>query len=340
MSYLSAKIHTIAMSSLYPLKFNPIFKERIWGGEKLKNLLAKELPANTKIGESWELSAVNGDISVVSNGFLKGNDLKELIEVYMGDLMGEKVYEKFGEDFPLLIKLIDASDDLSIQVHPNDKLAKERHNSFGKTEMWYVVGCDSDAKIYVGFNQEVDKNKYVSYLEKNKLAEILNTEISQKGDTYFIPAGRIHAIGKGNLIAEIQQTSDITYRMYDWGRVDDKGNPRELHTELAVDAIDYNVYPSYKSSYEAKDNQSNQLVDSPYFTSNLIKLNAGKGLETDYAMLDSFVIYMVLEGEINIAYPDGKEKASAGDTVLIPASLEQITLECHKNAEILEVYIK
>lgn len=328
------------MSSLYPLKFNPIFKERIWGGEKLSSLLGKKLPANTKIGESWELSAVNGDISLVSNGFLKGNDLKELIEVYMGDLVGEKVYEKFGDDFPLLIKLIDASDDLSIQVHPNDELAKERHNSFGKTEMWYVVGSDPNSKIYVGFNQEVDKEKYVKNLENNTLADILNVEVSKKGDTFFIPSGRIHAIGRGNLIAEIQQTSDITYRMYDWGRVDDKGKPRELHTELAVDAIDYNFYDSYKTQYEAKANQSNTLVDSPYFTTNLIKLDAGKGLETDYALLDSFVIYMILEGEVEIEYADGKEYGKTGDTILLPASLEQIVLKTFKGAELLEVYIK
>jgi Phosphomannose isomerase len=340
MNYLSTKLHTIAMSNLYPLKFNPIFKERIWGGTKLSTLLGKKLPTQSKIGESWELSAVDGSISVVTNGFLKDNNLQELIEVYMGDLVGEAVYEKFGTDFPLLIKLIDASDDLSIQVHPNDKLAKERHNSFGKTEMWYVVGCDPESKIYVGFNQEVDKAKYVKYLNENKLADILNVEISQKGDTFFIPSGRIHAIGKGNLIAEIQQTSDITYRMYDWGRVDDNGNPRELHTDLAVDAIDYNVYPSYKTDYKAQTNQSNNLVDCPYFTTNLIKLEAGKGLETDYSLLDSFIILMVLQGSIDITSPTGKETGKLGETILIPASLEQITISTTTGAEVLEVYIK
>lgn len=328
------------MANLYPLKFAPILKERIWGGNKLSTVLGKKLPLDKKIGESWELSAVEGDVSVVTNGFLKDNNLRELVEVYMGDLVGEKVYEKFGNDFPLLIKLIDASDDLSIQVHPNDELAQKRHNSFGKTEMWYVVGHDKDAKIYVGFNQPVDKQTYVKYLNENKLADLLNVETSAKGDTFFIPSGRIHAIGKGNLIAEIQQTSDITYRMYDWGRVDANGQSRELHTEQAVDAIDYSFYPKYKTEYEAKDNQSNTLVECPYFTTNLIKLNKGKGLETDYAMLDSFVIYMVLEGDVEVKHNDGAESAKAGDTLLLPATLEQVTLSAKSNAEILEVYIK
>ncbi len=328
------------MANLYPLKFSPIFKERIWGGNKLNTVLGKKLPASKKIGESWELSAVEGDISVVSNGFLKGNDLQELVEVYMADLVGEKVYEKFGDEFPLLIKLIDASDDLSIQVHPNDELAKTRHNSFGKTEMWYVVGHDKDAKIYVGFNQPVDKTTYMDHLKENKLVDLLNIETSAIGDTFFIPSGRIHAIGKGNLIAEIQQTSDITYRMYDWDRVVDKGNTRELHTEMAVDAIDYNFYPKYKTEYKAIDNQSNTLVECPYFTTNLIKLSKGKGLETEYAMLDSFVIYMVLKGEVDLNYNDGTETAKAGDTILLPATMDQVTIAAKSDTEIIEVYMK
>ena len=328
------------MANLYPLKFDPILKERIWGGNKLNTVLGKKLPANKKIGESWELSAVEGDISVVSNGFLKGNDLQELIEIYMGDLVGEKVYEKYGDEFPLLIKLIDASDDLSIQVHPNDELAQKRHDSFRKTEMWYVVGHDKDAKIYVGFNQPVDKETYVKYLNDGKLADLLNVETSTKGDTFFIPSGRIHAIGKGNLLAEIQQTSNITYRMYDWDRVDDNGQPRELHTELAVDAIDYSFLPKYKTEYEAKENQSNTLVECPYFTTNLIKLNKGKGLETDYAMLDSFVIYIVLQGDVELSFKDGVESAKAGDTLLLPATMEQVTVSAKSDTEILEVYVK
>lgn len=328
------------MSNLYPLKFNPIFKERIWGGEKLKSILNKNLPANKKIGESWELSAVEGNLSVVSNGFLKGNDLQELIEIYMGDLVGEKVYDKFGDEFPLLIKLIDASDDLSIQVHPDDKLAKERHNSYGKTEMWYVIANDNDAKIYVGFNQEVDREKYVKNLDQNKLADLLNVEISQPGDTFFIPAGRIHAIGKGNLIAEIQQTSDITYRMYDWGRVDVNGNARELHTELAVDAIDYTHQSSYKTEYKAQPNQPATLADCDYFTTNLIRLDKGKLLETDYNTIDSFVIYMIMRGTVTINTQNHSEQGNLGETILIPASIESVNLKAETNCEILEIFIK
>jgi mannose-6-phosphate isomerase len=203
------------MNSLYPLKFTPVFKDKIWGGDKLKTILNKDFSDLPNCGESWEISAVQDDISVVSNGFLKGNNLEELIEVYMGDLVGEKVWEKFGCECPLLIKFIDANDNLSIQVHPNDELSAERHDAYGKTEMWYVVQADPGARLISGFSGKINKAEYLKYLGNGHLEDILNYEEVSAGDVFFIPAGRVHAIGKGIVVAEIQQTSDVTYRIFD-----------------------------------------------------------------------------------------------------------------------------
>lgn len=325
--------------SLYPLKFQPILKDKIWGGNKLKTILNKDFAPLPNAGESWEISGVEGDISVVSNGNLTGNNLEELIEIYMGDLVGDKVYDQFGMEFPLLIKFIDANDVLSIQVHPDDELSKERHNAFGKTEMWYVIEADKGSELIVGFNQEVDKAKYVAKLEEGKLEEILNNEPVKKGSCFFIPAGRVHAIGKGILLAEIQQTSDVTYRMYDWNRTDDQGNPRELHTELAVDAIDYSFEKKYRTDYETEINKTTELVRCPYFTTNTLEFD--KQIEKDYSQLDSFVIYMCLDGNFTIESEDGiTTEVTKGETVLIPAALENVILFPKGKTEILEVYIK
>lgn len=321
---------------LYPLKFKPIFKERIWGGRKIETAFGKKLPEGEKIGESWELSGVDGDVSVVANGTLKGNNLQELIEIYMGDLVGDKVFEKYGEEFPLLIKLIDADDNLSIQVHPDDELAAERHHSFGKTEMWYVVGHEPDAMLYLGFNQPVDKEKYLKYLEAGTLAELLNAYKVQDGDAYFIPAGTIHAIGKGLLIAEIQQTSDITYRVFDWNRVDPKtGQGRELHTELALDAIEYKSRSDYKTVAAPKVNAPVTLEKCPYFQTNSLIVDGA--VERDYADMDSFVIYICLDGNLELEYDGGTETVKKGETVLIPAELNEVTLK--GQGKVLEVYI-
>ncbi|NOU61459.1 type I phosphomannose isomerase catalytic subunit [Marinifilum caeruleilacunae] len=325
--------------SLYPLKFKPILKDKIWGGSKLKTVLNKDFSPLPNAGESWEISGVEGDISLVSNGTLAGNNLEELIEVYMGDLVGDHVYDKFGMEFPLLIKFIDANDVLSIQVHPDDELSKERHNAFGKTEMWYVIEADKGSELIVGFNQEVDKAKYVAKLDEGKLEEILNNEPVEKGSCFFIPAGRVHAIGKGILLAEIQQTSDVTYRMYDWNRTDDQGNPRELHTELAVDAIDYSFEKKYRTDYETKLNETKELVRCPYFTTNTLEFD--KQTEKDYSQLDSFVIYMCLDGDFTIESEGGiTTEVAKGETVLIPAALENVILFPKGKTEILEVYIK
>lgn len=325
--------------SLYPLKFNPILKDKIWGGSKLKTVLNKDFSPLPNAGESWEISGVEGDVSVVSNGFLEGNNLEELIEIYMGDLVGDHVYENFGIEFPLLIKFIDANDVLSIQVHPDDVLSKERHNAFGKTEMWYVIEADKGSELIVGFNQKVDKDTYIKKLEEGKLEEILNNEPVAKGSCFFIPAGRVHAIGKGILLAEIQQTSDVTYRIYDFNRTDDKGTPRELHTELAVDAIDYSFEKKYKTEYQSEINKTSELVRCPYFTTNLLEFD--QPVEKNYIDLDSFVIYMCLEGAFEISYGEGEKiDVQKGETVLIPASLDDLILKPLQKTQILEVYIK
>lgn len=323
---------------LYPLKFKPVYKEKIWGGQKIKKILKKDYGKLPNCGESWEISSVKNNISKVSNGFLKGNNLEELIEVYMGDLVGEKVYEKFGIEFPLLIKFIDAADVLSVQVHPNDELAMKRHNAYGKTEMWYVVQADNEAEIIVGFHKKTDKETYVEKVEKGDVTALLNKEKVRTGDVFFLPAGRIHAIGAGILLAEIQQTSDITYRIFDWNRKDGSGNPRELHTELAVDAIDYNVYDNYKTTYSVKNNASSKIISCRYFTTNILMFD--ERIEKDYFTLDSFVVYMCLEGDFDI-HSDEEEivNVKQGETVLIPAIIKNVLLEPNKPSKVLEVYV-
>lgn len=321
---------------LYPLKFKPIIKDKIWGGTKLKSILNKE--ASDKAGESWELSGVEENISVVTNGYLEGNDIQELAEVYMGDLLGQKVFNKFGTEFPLLIKFIDAADDLSIQVHPNDEQAEERHNSFGKTEMWYVMQADKDASLIAGFNQKVDKELYLDKLQKNEILDILNTEKVTDGDAYFMPAGRVHAIYTGCLIAEIQQTSDLTYRIFDFNRRDDEGNLRELHTELAVDVIDYNYYDEYKSKYATTPNNSENIVDCKYFTTNIIELD--DAIERDMNEFDSFIIYMCVEGTAEIVRENAENTTIIkGETVLVPAEIAHYYLKTSSKAKLLEIYI-
>ncbi len=323
---------------LYPIKFTPILKEKIWGGSKLQNMLSKHCENKSNIGESWEISSVEGDVSVVENGFLRGNSLSELIEIYMGDLVGDSVYNTFGLEFPLLIKFIDAQDDLSVQVHPNDEVAKQRHNSYGKTEMWYVVDAEPNAKLINGFVSDSNKSEYVAALQNGKLSDILNSEKVEAGDVYFIPAGRIHAIGKGIVVAEIQQTSDITYRIYDWGRVDDNGNGRELHTDLALDVINYKAEKKYKTSYKSELNKTVNLTVCQYFISNIISLKGS--LSKDYNLIDSFVVYMCVEGQFYIHTDEGLVyKISKGETVLIPAIMKSFELKSDELSKILEIYV-
>ncbi len=326
------------MNQLYPLKFHPRIMDKIWGGTRLKTVLNKKTKTD-KAGESWEISSIPRNISKVSNGFLAGNSLEEIIEVYMGDLVGDGVFEKFGTLFPLLIKFIDANDALSVQVHPNDELALEQFGSYGKTEMWYVLEAREDSEIIVGFNQEMNAAKYQEHLGNKTLLNILNKEKTRPGDVFFLPAGRVHAIGAGILLAEIQQTSDATLRIYDFDRLDDKGKPRELHTEKALAAIDFKNPDHYKSNYTLVPNQPSQLAKCDYFTVNCLDLS--KMVSRDYIWLDSFVVYMCLQGGFTIRYNNNsEEKVNTGETVLLPAEIRQVELIPDRETKILEVYIE
>ena len=322
------------MTTLYPLKFQPILKDKIWGGQKLQQLLHKSI-SSTKAGESWEISDVEGDTSIVANGPLKGTSLKTLMDTYTSDLMGAKNFRQFGKKFPLLIKFIDAKQDLSVQLHPNDELAKARHNSFGKTEMWYVVQADPDSNLIVGFNQEMTPELYVKHLEDKTLQSILNFDAVKSGDTYFIEVGRIHAIGAGVLLAEIQQTSDITYRVYDWDRVDADGNERELHNDIALEAFDFDMPDNFRVQYAPKSNVSTELVSCPYFTTNVLEVTETISKQNTQ---DSFVIYMCVEGKANLEVDGIVTEFSMGETVLIPACIETFSISSN-HAKLLEVYI-
>jgi len=321
----------------YPFKFRPIFKEKIWGGQKIKTELNKDFSPLDNCGETWEISGVSGNISVVSEGPLTGLRLPELIDTYKAEVVGGKVYHKEKNEFPLLVKFIDANQDLSIQVHPNDELARERHQSFGKTEMWYVFQADPGARLISGFNQTIDKNKYLNYFETGRLMEVLNQEPVIPDDVFFVPAGRVHTIGKGILLAEIQQTSDVTYRIYDFDRVDKNGNTRELHTKEALDALDYRYSPEYKTQYDHSSNRSVSLVDCPYFRVNRLFFER-ETLRT-YDHLDSFVIYVCVDGKSKLRWDRQHITIEKGEVVLVPACIKQLQLTPDPSFKILESYI-
>jgi len=322
---------------LYPFKFEPILKPVIWGGSRLcefKNIK----PVKDGIGESWEISGVKGSISVISDGDLKGVSLSELLLGGKEQLVGKKVYEKYGNTFPLLIKFIDARDDLSIQVHPDDRLAKQRHNSFGKTEMWYVINAAPDAYLYSGFQKSITPDEYVERVKNNTFTETLQKYYVKPGDVFFLPAGRVHAIGAGCFVAEIQQTSDITYRIYDYNRKDADGNTRELHTDLAKDAIDYTVYPTYKTEYLPTPNHPVKLASCNYFTTNLLDLSLE--INRDYSLLDSFVIFICIDGSCQITDDKGNSVVlKQGETLLIPADTNSVNVKPSASVKLLETYI-
>lgn len=317
---------------LYPLQFQPIFKERIWGGEKLKTILNKPIISQIT-GESWELSTVEGDVSIVAKGILKGKSLLELINLYPKEILGLEVYKKFGKQFPLLFKYLDAKEDLSIQVHPNDALAQKRHHSFGKTEMWYIMYADADARIIAGFKQQSNPQEFLKHLKDQTLPDILNGIPVQEGDVFFLETGTVHAIGAGIVLAEIQQTSDITYRVYDWNRKDAQGNSRELHLDLALDAIHYDMIPA-KKKYNRATNQSNPVVDCPYFTTTFLPLTGTVEIHKSGA---SFTVYMCVSGTFELLYEGVVYAYRKGDTVLIPAAMTLFSL--NGTASILEIYI-
>ena len=318
---------------LYPLKFDPIFKKKVWGGDKLNLILNKKEKGN--IGESWEISDVDDNISVVSNGALKGRNIEWLISTYKEALVGEEVYREFGDKFPLLFKFIDAKEDLSVQVHPGDHLAKKRHNSFGKTEMWYVLDGEKDSRLILGFKDKISSDEYMKALSENKIVDLLNSEKVQKGDAFIINTGTVHAIGAGVLLAEIQQTSDITYRIYDWDRPDTDGNMRELHTGLAMDAIDFSPSKS-KLKYKVQINLPVRIGKTPFFEVN--KLTLSKPFNRSLSSIPSFKVYMCLEGQADIECEGFYGQIEKGETILVPAQINEITFNT-SSASFLEVYI-
>ena len=323
---------------LYPLKFNAIYKEKIWGGEKIASVLHRPTGGMNRCGESWELSGFDEEPIMVRNGFLAGNSINELVEVYMGDLVGEKVFRQYGQVFPLLIKFIDAQDDLSVQVHPNDEMARKLGDFNGKTEMWYVIQADSSAKIHMGFQHPVQKNELKQLVRENRLEEILNAVPAAPGQTFYIPAGTVHAIGKGVLLAEIQQLSDITYRLYDYNRKDADGKTRELHVKEALEAIDYSNSNNRPVMYRPQQNATVELVKSPYFVTNLIDFE--KSVEKIYVSLDSFVLYICVGGSAEFVYDGDKtEPIGIGECLLKPAVIENAVIVPHGNCKLLEVYM-
>jgi mannose-6-phosphate isomerase len=325
------------MNALYPLKFTPIFKDKIWGGDKIKTRFNMDFAPLPNCGEAWIVSGYDNNNTIVENGFLQGNELNELIEVYMGDLVGEANYERFGNQFPILVKILDSKDWLSIQVHPDDELAQRRGYVGGKTEMWYILDADPGSQLISGFNQSTNIEAYTKLLQDNTLQSVLNYETVEKGDCFYMPAGRVHALGPGILLAEIQQTSDTTYRIFDWNRVDDKGQARELHLEEAMDAIDFSAHEKYRTDYKAIENGTTSLVTTPYFTTNMLKLT--QAIEKDYAWLDSFVILLVAEGAVRVDYGEEMIDLVAGEALLVPAVIDQLRFFPSPQCTCLEVFI-
>ena len=320
------------------MKFHPIFKDKIWGGSKIKDILRHDFSPLPHCGELWAISGVEGNESVVSEGPLEGNTLNELLEIFMGELVGEKVFVQFETQFPILIKYLDTNDWLSIQVHPDDELAQIRGLEHGKTEMWYVLQSDKGAQLINGFKTAVSKDSFKQKVENNTIAELLNYIDVGAGDAFYIPAGRVHSLGPGMLLAEIQQTSDTTYRIYDWDRKDDEGKARKLHINDSLDAIDYRVVKDYKVDFNEVNNQTMPIIDEKYFTSNILTFDSA--IEKDYEELDSFVIYMVTEGSFLLKFETGSLDLGVGDTVLIPAITKKLELYPLPKAKILEIYIK
>lgn len=326
------------MNELYPLKFQPLFMEKIWGGQQLKTTLGMDYGDLPNCGEAWVISGVDGNQTLVKNGFLAGNELNELVEIYMGDLVGEENFEQFGNEFPLLIKFIDAADWLSIQVHPDDELAAKRNIGKGKTEMWYILGAQPGAQLISGFNQPVDAASYLNHLKNGTLKQILNVENVQVEDVFFMPAGRVHAIGPGTLLAEIQQTSDTTYRIYDWDRKDAQGNARQLHTDEALEAIDFSPVDHYKTNYRTISNGTASVLSCPQFTVNKVQID--QPMEKNLELMDSFVVYIGVEGNGLLQWGEEQLSIKAGEAVLVPAIINRIDfIPASVSLKLLEVYI-
>ena len=324
-------------STLYPFRFEPIIKEKIWGGTRLETHLGHNLQGMTQCGESWEISGIIGDESVVTNGFLADNNLNELMEIYLTELVGERNYDKYGLGFPLLVKFIDAQSDLSVQVHPDDDLAAKKYGQNGKTEMWHVIDAEPGSGLYVGFNRHVTREQFIAAVKEETISDLLQFYPVQAGDTFMIPAGIVHAIGKGVLLAEIQQPSDITFRIHDWNRTDSNGNPRELHLPEAIEAIHYEEnFGTFKVDYKPQKNSTIQLIRSQYFNTSLIDFD--QPVSKSYTGIDSFLIYICIEGSAEMVYGDEHQRINVGDVVLVPAEIEELDFIPVHHAKMLETY--
>ncbi len=315
------------MAKLYPLKFTPILKERVWGGDSIIREMGKESESVNPIGESWEISGVQDDVSLVSNGFLTGNDLNDLVEIYLGELTGDSLYERYGNEFPILVKILDIRDNLSLQIHPDDATAMERHNSYGKTECWYILDASPDAKIYLGLNRELSAKEFYDKCMNETIQDALNIIKPEKGDLIYIKPGTLHAATGGILVAEVQQVSDVTYRVYDWGREHNPKTAREMHLDLAIDCIDYKK--TSPDSLISKDGNT----ENPYFKISRIKIS-NLCLKESY-LFESFIIYFCTDGECIIKGGGVSEMIKKGENILIPAAMGEYTLE--GEATLLEI---
>ena len=322
---------------LYPFKFKPIYKDKIWGGRKIKDILHQDFGPLPNCGEVWLLSGLWDEQSEILNGDFKGDEINDLVETFMGDLVGDAVFDKYGEQFPILIKVIDANDWLSVQVHPDDELAAKREIGMGKTEMWYVMQADKDAELVSGFNRDLNRAEYAKVLEQGRLQDVLNHESAREGDVFFIPAGRVHALGPGIMVAEIQQTSDTTYRIYDWDRIDVAGMKRQLHVAESLDAIDFQNPESFKTPVANKLNQTVPVVDCPYFVTDMLQLDGE--MEKDYSNLDSFVILISTKGNFSLKWENGTECVREGECILIPNCIKNVTIRAERYCKLLEVYM-
>ena len=318
---------------LYPFTFQPVLKEKIWGGNKLNSLFNKGENTTSKLGESWEIADLEEGQSTVNNGAQKGAALNEIIAKNPEGLLGKSVYERFGKQFPLLIKFIDAASDLSIQVHPTDETSP---TGVGKTEMWYIMQADPGAKLTVGFKEKITKEDYDAHIENLSIEEVMNEHVVNEGDAFFINAGRIHAIGGGVLLAEIQQTSDVTYRVYDYNRKDDSGNLRDLHVAESREVLDFELTEDFKLDYNRDSLNTAQVVKHhTYFKTDWVKLS-----NKPYSIhrTESFTIIIVVAGSLEFSGDGEQGTLAAGETLLIPAENSGVVLES-STCEILEVYL-
>lgn len=323
---------------IYPLKFLPLFKQRVWGGNKIAKELGVDYSPLPSCGELWCLSGLPEQETVVANGFLAEATLEEVIEMYTDELLGEENYAEFGLNFPLLLKILDANDNLSVQVHPDDDYAERNGLGNGKNEMWYVLQADKDARIFNGFNKNMTKAELINRVRDNNLIDVLNCTNAEKGDLFYIPAGLVHSLGKGCLVAEIQQSSDTTYRIYDWGRKDKDGKERTLHLEQALQVLDFKGMRSNgKVHYHREKDKTSNMLTTPFFTVNHI--HCFQGLKKDYSALDSFVIYFCVGGAGFIETNSGRIPLNAGEAMMLPAICQSASIQPRNSIEILEIFI-